>query len=331
VPRVPGYLLDAVIYLYPSKADALEGTRSGGTGFILGVPSEVLSDRPALYFVTNAHVAESSPVARLNLAGRTGFDALELTSGGWITHPDGDDIAIHPIDLDDMSPFLFSWISAKALLTESYCFARMMYGPGDDAFFIGRYGDLEGRDTNQPTVRFGELSRYYYGDDVMQQGRSRRQQSFLVEAHSLSGYSGSPVFVWRSAQVEEDTESYSGLSVQIYVKPECWLLGIDWGHHSSNEKVRDGDDKPVKDFSVRTNTGIMMVVPAWKLRDLLDLEELVKDRERRDEEFRKQIERGPSGVLDSLSPEPTDEPFTREEFMDRLKKVTAKADPADPD
>ena len=66
MPRIHDALLECVVYLYPSKADAERGTRVGGTGFIIGIPTTVFPDYWHGYVVTNAHVIIKAPVIRLN-------------------------------------------------------------------------------------------------------------------------------------------------------------------------------------------------------------------------------------------------------------------------
>lgn len=50
-----------------------------------------------------------------------------------------------------------------------------------------------------------------------------------------------------------------------------WLLGIDFGHLPTYEPVLESDKtSPISEkWFVRGNTGLMTVVPAWKLLDLL--------------------------------------------------------------
>jgi hypothetical protein len=59
-----------------------------------------------------------------------------------------------------------------------------------------------------------------------------------------------------------------------------WLLGVDWGHLPIHEQVKWPDDKaPVNEgWVVESNSGQMAVVPAWKLQELLDHEELAMAR-----------------------------------------------------
>jgi hypothetical protein len=53
MPRLPDLILDCVVYLYRSEDAAYEGEQAGGTGFLVGVKSQVSSDGMYAYLVTN--------------------------------------------------------------------------------------------------------------------------------------------------------------------------------------------------------------------------------------------------------------------------------------
>ncbi|HXO29141.1 MAG TPA: hypothetical protein VOA80_17460 [Thermoanaerobaculia bacterium] len=116
-----------------------------------------------------------------------------------------------------------------------------------------------------------------------------KQESFLVECRSLAGSSGSPVFVQWSIH---DRLLPNGVPM-FQKEGGPWLLGIVWGHlilvDPDFEYVRDnqGEILPEK-LKVRVNTGIMQVVPAWKIREILDLPELQEKRRLEEVELVKQ-------------------------------------------
>src|SRR5271166_1331413 len=59
MPRIPDRYLDCVIYLYGSEADAEDGLQTGGSGFLVGVPTtDLTTNAVILYAVTNRHVIE---------------------------------------------------------------------------------------------------------------------------------------------------------------------------------------------------------------------------------------------------------------------------------
>jgi hypothetical protein len=76
------------------------------------------------------------------------------------------------------------------------------------------------------------------------------------------------------------------------------LLGVDWGHINDWEPVRDASGRPVnpsnpKQMQVCVNTGMMAVVPAWKLAELLDDGPLAEQRRIETEKARKGMEDNP--------------------------------------
>jgi hypothetical protein len=103
------------------------------------------------------------------------------------------------------------------------------------------------------------------------------------------------------------------------------LLGIDWGHHVWWESVRRGNDRLVE--QVPTNSGMMKVVPAWKLLDILDgSEKLVMKRREQEQKTKKLLAESPVAqdfVQPDESTEPEDE-FSRFEDLTRRLVNTPK-------
>src|SRR2546425_389572 len=92
MPRLPSWLPKAVVYLYPTEDHARQGARSGGTGFLIGIGSDLTDkgqdDGPtSLYAVTNSHVIREadSPVIRINTLDGV-LDVLPLTGDDWYHH-----------------------------------------------------------------------------------------------------------------------------------------------------------------------------------------------------------------------------------------------------
>jgi hypothetical protein len=90
MPRLPDLILDCVVYLYRSEDAAYEGEQAGGTGFLVGVKSQVSSDGMYAYLVTNKHVVahrdlkKRAEVVRLNK--RDGAAVALNFSGAWLLH-----------------------------------------------------------------------------------------------------------------------------------------------------------------------------------------------------------------------------------------------------
>ena len=262
MPRIDNRFLDAVVYLYPSQDDARDGREAGGTGFIAAVETPPGADRGQLYVVTNSHVVREgqSPIVRVNFAaGRSDIIPLELDQ--WEHHPDGDDVAAAAIGL--LEEHRFASVPLSMFLTQELM-AQHNLGLGDECFFAGRLVGRDGIEANFPTLRFGSLARLPV--EPVRHPRGFGQESFLVEARSLSGYSGSPVFVYQSAVITAEDTRY-----RAWDNSPVYLLGVDWSHLGIHRPVLEADKRTRSPGThwVELNAGMMGVVPAWKVAELL--------------------------------------------------------------
>ncbi len=273
MPRIPDGALSQIVYLYPSVVDAENGSKTGGSGFFVTVPSLVIPGRGILYAVTNAHVVErGNTVVRLNTKDGK-FDTFDFTDNDWILHHDKDDVAICGMPLLNPDLHTFAEIAPETFLKRDEI-AAYNIGPGDDAFVVGRFVNSQGKLRNIPSVRFGNIAQMPI--EPIEQDRvfgMFQQESFLLEARSISSYSGSPVFLILHALQSRQQE---GLRLPTDV---FRLLGIQWGYIQDWEPVRDSAGRPVgTGLNVKLNTGMMGVVPAWKLTELLMRDDLVAAR-----------------------------------------------------
>lgn len=93
----PG-LLESVLYLYPSATDARDGTKAGGSGFFVSMPSEASSERRHFCAVTNKHVIDQGAlVLRINTKDQR-FETLNTSADRWETVYE-DDLAVLALDL----------------------------------------------------------------------------------------------------------------------------------------------------------------------------------------------------------------------------------------
>jgi hypothetical protein len=298
MPRIADRLLDCSIYLYESSDDALTGKSCGGSGFIVGVVSE-LAHLPFAYAVTNSHVIREARalVLRFNTADGQ-YDLQKTTPEMWTHHTDGDDVAVCKVDLSD-DRHKFRMVMTDEFVTKDLIKAKDI-GPGDDVFMVGRFVNHEGKQRNLPTVRFGNIAQMP-GEPILNR-RGLLQESFLVETRSMGGCSGSPVFIHIAITPDElwMPESLRSLwpSSKRRLQPAPtvfakaidhterleyhgpWLLGIDWGHLSAYEPIfeKDQQTRVAGDLFARSNTGMAGIVPAWKILELLNTEELVMQR-----------------------------------------------------
>jgi hypothetical protein len=281
MPRIDDDMLDCVIYLYPTIEAAQKSEAAGGTGFLVGVPSKTVPDGIYTYAVTNSHVIRegASPIASLNTKAGPA-DIFEFRAESWIHHPDGDDLAVAAMGGLDTGRQRFRLVTTELFITKEII-AEHEIGPGDETIMVGRFISHEGRERNLPTVRFGNISMMPL--EKVKHPRGIMQESFLVETRSLGGYSGSPVFVHVPSSSTRPKDRRAG-NITLRGDLGPWLLGIDFGHLPIYEPVllRDRETPAADGLVVKSNSGQMGVVPAWKLLELLNEPQFADARAKRD-------------------------------------------------
>jgi hypothetical protein len=281
-------LLETVIYLYHSMDEANEGVSSGGAGFLVLVESEQHKPRNHLYAVTNKHVVdEGATVVRVNTVdGKT--EAIPLARNQWIDHDDSD-LSMAQIEGLHFSVHQIKGIHNTLFLTKPIT-ELMKLSAGDDVFMVGRFVSHDGKQRNQPFVQSGIIS--LMPTDVETEwdedgNVTKTEELFLVEMRSLSGCSGSPV-LFEPPLMSDTHERLTLENRELLLRK--WLVGVDCGHFKTHEKVMEvkrlRGGKKVYDktsYEAESNAGQMMVVPAWKIQDLLDSPRFIMARKQVDE------------------------------------------------
>jgi hypothetical protein len=283
VPRFDNRFLDCSLYLYPTEAEAKRGENIGGSGFLAvvdGITAGEISSQslPLHYYaVSNRHVAKSNPVVRLNNHNGT-TDVIPLSYDDWVW-TDDQDVAVVPLSYNPAHKYLF--VSVVSLFLTKDIARQADVGIGDEVFMIGRLVNHSGKQQNSPSLRWGHISMMPFEPVYHLSNSPQEQESFLVEVHSVSGYSGSPVFVrpfsthkllahsrFTEAEIKEALATGCVGQRMDYIEGRFggpWLLGVEWGY-INNHKQREN------------NTGISGVVPAWHVTDLLNSERLKMQR-----------------------------------------------------
>jgi hypothetical protein len=312
MPRVMSDFVGSLVFLYRTLGDAKSNNNSGGSGFLLGVEAGDQDGLAHVYVVTNRHVVdEGAKVVRI--INRNGPPIIyDLTDKDWRTAT-GDDLAVCLLD----KPAWFSqlpMVRAVTMLSENELeddtATEWSDHPryGDDVFMASRLANKRLVGGSVAAVRFGTLAASrpvpVIHPDV------GTQESFLVEMRSISGHSGSPVFLHYNDYILENAPQHSRGGVYA-----VRLLGIDWGHL---EHIGDGG---ADTMGGAWAAGIACVVPAWKLTPLLrDRVDLVT-RKKREQDWKDAGEIGSAaeGTMDSL---PTDEFDQFTHLTQRLLQVS---------
>jgi Trypsin-like peptidase domain len=264
--RVPDQFLDCAIYLYHSVPDAEKGTSAGGSGFFVAVPAKTIPGASFIFAVTNAHVIDSgADVIRFNTK-TGGMKIAETDARRWVPHPKGDDIAVYPVS-PDQSEDKIAYVGLDTFMNADIAHVEQI-GPGDNVFIIGRFINHEGNQRNTPSLRFGHIAQMAH--EPIKRKDGFMQESFLVEAKSIGGYSGSPVFAYIDLIAPRPGSTMVGTGIK-----GPWLLGVDWCHLNDWKPVCDANGRPLGntqmppwDMQVGSNTGMMGLVPAWKLAEI---------------------------------------------------------------
>ena len=286
MPRIPPKFLNGAVYLYKTREDAEVGSNKGGTGFIVSLPS-VTPDREFLFFVTNWHVAvqKGFPVVRVDKFDGT-IDIFEFDCADWHFSPKYD-IAAIPAHIDKKHKV--SIVPQQGFLTKENT-KEQKIGPGDDVFMVGRFVNHQGSNQNTPAARFGHIS---MDPAPIVQPNGENADTYCVDMHSRSGYSGSPVFVYRTPGYDLEELKAPGLKPKILYSGTSLLalLGIHWGQFPEIWEVTN--DGKLKDENstesseplitggrfIKGLSGMTCVLPAWSILEVLDMPKLKKDRD----------------------------------------------------
>jgi hypothetical protein len=326
------WIMDTVFFLYPTEGDAKAGTACGGTGFFVAVPSKRW---PTEYFhihgVTNWHVAcdSGASIIRVNRNDSGAPELLHYDPSEWafIGHG-GPDIAISPplpldpqihkasaIDVDDLI------LSASETLAD--------IGAGEDIFMIGRFIDYDGHETNEPSFRFGNISIL---NAKIKQPTGFFGRSIVVDMHSRTGYSGSPVFIYRTpGSVFAPTIDLN--TTWHYLQ----VAGILWGQFPERWTLADGEKSPKTSSAqaaiitdgkyVEGLSGMCCVIPAHDIVQLLGHPELEAKRETVERSIEPMMERRSLRPLPMFAGDAPGQSIEQqlEERMHRIASVRAMA------
>lgn len=322
MPAIPQEMLDCVFYLYRrNPKTGMIDDRPSGTGTLIAhftrrhcrVPllgkAVVEPDILAHYYgVTNWHLANQAGASIIRINTKDGQSRyLEYDPSEWQFIPNSDDISA--IDVTDDLDFSGDLIAAypEYNFISRDVIDKLKIGVGENALMIGMYSDHSGERQNHPVARFGNLSFVATDASPVRQPSGYLGASHLVDLRSRTGFSGSPVSVWRTpidAMLNPRYKKWNaqsdralgdireGRAEEIYVGPTTLftgLLGIHCGQFWDAVKAykapqgdeRDGD--PIHEGDqIYIQGGMTIVVPAWRVSDLLRLDAFNVARQHRD-------------------------------------------------
>jgi hypothetical protein len=212
---------------------------------------------------------------------------------------------------------------------------------------LGLFTDHSGIEKNLPAARFGNISMLPDKSAKIEQPNIGEAEAYIVDMHSRSGYSGSPVFVYRTFgadlsfnpdrhfRIRVDERLRDGIELDVDVDTVFEFLGMhyaqfpeDWeiGKRKKTEARRKrliSDDECVTGFS-----GMTCVIPAWQLAELFEIEELAEMRKAREEDAKEKA-RGKPVPERAAKESGTSSQDHREDFSRLLRAAVPKKTPSD--
>lgn len=239
------------------------------------------------YLVTAGHIAESLgdlPVeVRVNKTDGSATimvaDAdMDPTSPRWfISQEPTVDLAILPCHLDIQR----NGLDAVFLNAASWVFNRaeqLDIGCGDFCYAVGLFRLMQGNRRNLPIVHTGNIAMMPSTTDLIPVGSRTNPdkvvhiEGYLAEMTNLDGLSGSPVFVRTEATF--DRQPFPGGPPDAALpRAMVYLLGV-WQGSWEGEARSHLNRRPHE----RVPVGMGIVVPAEKLRGLLERDDVKAER-----------------------------------------------------
>jgi hypothetical protein len=255
--KVPDVIRKTVAFAcYHNKVtDRLEPI---GSAFFVGHnPKQGETISPRCYVVTAKHVLDSLRVRgceeiglRLNSnTDQSPFIEIRSRLDAWFTHPTDPtiDVAILQMGIPKTADHL---VIPFSLAATPQNLADQEVGVGDEVFISGLFRHHFGNKKNIPIIRVGNLAAL---NEERIQTSLGEADAYLIEARSLGGLSGSPVFVNLGTvrHIGGETKFSTGGSMLL-------LLGLVHGHIDGNAEAE------------KINSGIAIVVPIAHVLDVIE-------------------------------------------------------------
>lgn len=317
MPRLNVNFARCVFFLHGRHPATGKLSKPVGTGVLIGTGGPRLA-HGNMYAVTCAHTApQGASIIRIN-TNDGGSRTIDLHPDDWFTAKhNGADIAAADITEkispdDDIRYITASWFVTKSFIQSAEI------GIGEDGFMLGLFTEQPGSRRNLVASKFGNIT-LLADDDAPIGWKGRRPiPAHLFDIRSRGGFSGSPVFIYRTPNGDL-TDVTEGRRRRTTLPPRT--SSMRWPDH-------DGRDHELKDWefehdiadnlfirllgihvaqfkepvevskvvgSVHSEApieagdklwiegGVTIVVPAWDVLELLNRDEFVQQRQRRED------------------------------------------------
>jgi hypothetical protein len=321
MPRLNPNFQDTVFFLYRRnpQTGAIEGPR--GSGVFVGMSGiggkRVHRYMRHVYAISCWHVAvdDGSSILRVNTKdGASRF--IECEPHEWEFIPGGNDLAAVDVTDRRTTKDEISCIPGSLFATEEFI-AHDAVGIGEDGFMLGLFAEQPGERRNMVAARFGNISLLARSDAPVEQPNGRKHPAHIFDMRSRPGFSGSPVFIYRTpsgdlrqaserggypvprarfsgpefSDANDMLESMDEFREHMATRANTFLalLGIHAGQyhervkaHKSRQTIAESGDLLRDGDALRIPSSMAVVVPAWGIMELMQIERFTDRRKQRE-------------------------------------------------
>lgn len=265
---VPDRVRKCVVFIGYQMADGQQ--RLAGSGFFIGKDTDT-DQATDVFLVTARHVIDG--IRKLGIQDI--FVRGNTTSGdtAW-ARCEGTDWRFHPTEQNVDIALLRTSVPGgwdHLVIPISMCAtAEVMknneVGLGDEVFITGLFRHHHGHQRNIPIVRVGNLAALT--EERVVTKAYGAIDAYLIEARSIGGLSGSPVFLNLGV-----VRFINGGVKHATTGPIQFLLGLIHGHFDAQDSSIDEVAEDARDSlsGAKVNTGIAIVTPITKVIEAMNL------------------------------------------------------------
>jgi hypothetical protein len=364
MPRLSQRIKDTVFLLYKLRADSGSIADSpSGTGVFVSLTGPPNGNHRHIYAVSCWHVVkrDGASIVRVNTKDG-GYRFIRLETCQWHANQNGDDLAIADVTDHILDTDICEVIPDEMFATRDFI-KQSDVGIGEDGFMLGLLAGRPGKHRNLIAGRFGNVSMLADDEEPIKQTNGNLRPSHLFDIKSRPGFSGSPVFIFRTLSADHmrgadesfapsdvlraaitsyrfnadfirssDIGEYdSGYEEYIRYGNFVRLLGIHTDQLKDRVDVTSEADPNSPGVKFRIPNSLTIVVPAWRIISLLNEEKIAVQRKQRerDDMNRWKEEDSPSDGESTASIDADANLSHREDFTSLLNAAAKKRQQGD--
>lgn len=292
---IPDAIRKCVIFIYANFGN---GLRPVGTAFLLATPVrgqeawwvDLVTAKHVLHAIRDRSLDEKV-VLRFNLKDGT-HRFIETSLDRWQLHPDDTvDVAVTPCVV--VNEFDVNYVPDEIAATKAVV-DKYRIGIGDEVFITGLFSSHIGQNKNIPILRVGNIAATPEEPVSTEMGK---MEAYLIEARSIGGLSGSPVFVYLDPIRHGGPPGTHLRGSGGPMGGMFFLLGLVHGHYDVPPAADTSSTDGLSEEKI--NMGIAIVTPVSKILETINQEERIAVRKKHEEKIAKEKLPTPDALLPS--------------------------------